>query len=503
LLLSLSGARAEVLDQCPSERVKFESLGWALLITSGMAVVSMWFALASALGVNGFLAFFPAVAWGFVIMGIDRWLITSLPLDAARRRLAMALPRLLLALLLGTLISTPFVLRIFNSEITAQMVVMKQERAAAFLTQQANSQVGKQVTYWRNNVANLQKVIVSRGVVSLDPAADPQVQSLTKQRTAELALQQQYYKAWQCQLYGGSGCPAGQGPLAKASQQNYENAKAQVAQLTTQIQQRETQLSATDKASQVARLTQAQNALPAAQAQLATAVARENALQQSFDIDNQHTNGLLIRLQALDQLSASNSTVNSARILLFLLFLVIECLPVSVKLLQQPGVYERILQAEKERELGDARQRYRRRRSAAGGASWQSGHPPASAGGQAGRSALDEIWHPSRTAVMPGGDLPDAEDRTPTIDVPPAHATFPGYGPPATRRGSRQTSQTRRDDAADRSMTPQSSRSGRVDTGELTAVDQALRGMDDGRAKGTPDTGTVSGIRLDYHDDDL
>ena len=32
-----------------------------------------------------------------------------------------------------------------------------------------------------------------------------------------------------------------------------------------------------------------------------------------------------------------------ARILLFLLFLVIECLPVTVKLLQQPGNYEQIL----------------------------------------------------------------------------------------------------------------------------------------------------------------
>ena len=41
----------------PSERARFESLGWAILITSCMAMISMWFALSSALGINGVLAF--------------------------------------------------------------------------------------------------------------------------------------------------------------------------------------------------------------------------------------------------------------------------------------------------------------------------------------------------------------------------------------------------------------------------------------------------------------
>ena len=101
----------------PSERTRFESLGWAILITSCMAMISMWFALSSALGVNGIIAFPVAVFWGLVIMGIDRWLITSMPIDG-RRKFAMAVPRVLLAILLGTLISTPLVLRIFQTEMT-------------------------------------------------------------------------------------------------------------------------------------------------------------------------------------------------------------------------------------------------------------------------------------------------------------------------------------------------------------------------------------------------
>jgi len=358
LLTAIAGARHEILEKCPTERVKFESLGCAILITSAMATISMWFALYSAMGVNAFVALIGALVWGLIIMGIDRWLVTSMP-PSGKRRLGIALPRLVLALLLGTIISTPIVLRIFQSEINAQITVIKQQRASEFLEQQQNSQVGAQVTYWGNDVSNLEKVIDSDGEVPLNPSADPEVQSLTKQRTTELALEQQYYKQWQCQLYGGPGCPKGNGPLAQASETSYHQAEAQVNLLNNEIQQRETQLTATDQASKQARLQQATIALPQAKEQYDTALARQDALQANFDAQNEDVNGLLIRLEALNQLSDRNFTVNSARVLLFLLFLTFECLPVTVKLLQQPGNYEKILQAAAERELGDARRAYR------------------------------------------------------------------------------------------------------------------------------------------------
>ena len=365
-LISLSGARSEILAQCPTERLKFQSLGWAILITSGMATVSMWFALYSALGVNPFVAALPALMWGLVIMGIDRWLVTSMPVGSSRRW-TIALPRVLLALLLGSLISTPLVLRIFQSEINTQISVIKAQRASAFLSEQQHSQVGRQVGYWRADVANLQKVIDSGGMVTINPSTDPQVQSLTRQRTAEQTQETRYYQQWQCQLYGGKGCSVkGNGPLAKASEASYHQAAAQVATLTREIQQRERQLSATDAASKRARYNQAKSALPAAQQQLTVAVARQNELQQTFDARNESTNGLLIRLQALNQLSGKSLTLNGARLLLFLLFLVIECLPVTVKVLQRPGNYEKILQTAAETELKEANRSYRRiRRSTA------------------------------------------------------------------------------------------------------------------------------------------
>ena len=357
-LINLAGAQPQILDQCPTERIKFQSLGWAILITSGIATVSMWLALYSAMGINAILALAIAILWGLVIMGIDRWLVTSIP-PRGSRRWQVALPRVILAILLGSLISTPIVLRLFQSEIDTQVSLIKQQRASAFLAEQQHSTVSQQVTSWQNQVAGLQNVINSGGQQPLNPSADPVIKSLTSQRTAELALEQKYFAQWQCQLYGGPTCTRGNGVLAQASQQSYDRAVQQVNTLTSEIPQRQNALSAQDKASQQTRYQQAASALPGAEKQLSTAAAAEDTLRNNFESNNAATNGLLIRLQALNQLSGKDFTLNAARLLIFLFFLVIECLPVTVKLMQQPGNYEEILQATADRELKVARKRIR------------------------------------------------------------------------------------------------------------------------------------------------
>ena len=395
-LVKLAGAQPQILERCPTERLKFQSLGWAILITSGIATVSMWFALYSAMGINPFLALLIALLWGLVIMGIDRWLVTSMPARGSKRW-KVAIPRVVLAVLLGSLISTPIVLRLFQSEINTQISVIKQQRASAFIASQQHSSVNQQVTYWRTQVANLEKVVNSGGQQPLDPSSDPVVQSLTSQRTKELGSEQTYYAQWQCQLYGqstgGSHCTRGNGVLAQASQQAYDGAVQQVGALTSEITQREKVLSAQDTASQQTRYQQAAGALPGAKEQLAAATAEENTLQSNFEANNFKTNGLLIRLQALNQLSGNDFTLNSARLLIFLFFLVIECLPVTVKLMQQPGNYEAILATTADQELKSARRNIR--------AQFGPARPegPAGPGGLAPTrvmrqpdSELDEIW---------------------------------------------------------------------------------------------------------------
>lgn len=425
LVLGLSGADEEILGYVPSERTRFESLGWAILITSCMAMISMWFALSSALGINGIVAIPVAVFWGLVIMGIDRWLITSMPADGSRK-FAMAVPRLLLAVLLGTLISTPLVLRIFQSEIDAQMAVMQQKNYSSFLSNQSGSQVNQQVTGYYNELQQLNTVINSRGAQTGNTAADPQLVAYTNQLTqlqSQLThwtgLKATYYKNYICQLYGGADCPKkGDGPAAKASYTSYQQATQQVTNTQTQIghvhgeiQARDQVLNSTSASSQRQRYQEALNQRPIVQGEYNTAVQRRNQLQATFYAQNQAAHGILMRLEALSQLSSGNFTVAASRILLFLLFLVIECLPVTVKLLQRPGQYEAALRAAKKAEQRDYEKFFSTRSRLR-----QAGLPPAGQAAAQGTAVAadprpDPIWN--RTRRMPTTlDTPD--DGTPT-----------------------------------------------------------------------------------------
>jgi hypothetical protein len=216
-----------------------------------------------------------------------------------------------------------------------------------------------------------------------------------------------------------------------------------------EIQQRDQQLTSTSKAAQQIRYQQALVAQPVVQGEYNTAVQRRNQLQASFYAQEQAAHGILMRLEALSQLSNGNLTVTGARFLLFLLFLVIECLPVTVKLLQRPGQYEAALEEAKNAERRDFKKAFATRsRFGPGGftngrfrnGSFPNGSFPNGQGGPA-ILQLEPEPGPSVGPIWNGGTRPlpitagDYEDRRPTERLQnPGHVDGGrgfGYGSPA------------------------------------------------------------------------
>lgn len=354
-LILLSGARPEVLDSCTGERARFHGLGGAILTTSSIAAVSMTFALASALKLFPPLAVLVGGVWGVAILSLDRWLVTSLPVEGGRR-FGFALPRLLLALLLGAVISTPLMLQIFKPEIDAEIVDIQQERVDAFARAQQSGETGQRIADLEKSAANLEAVIASRGEIALDPAADPRIQELNNSRKQAVRQRDAFYQEWQCQLYVGPPKCAkkGNGPLAKKAEDAYNNASRQVRDIDRQIQQRRRQLGDVQDAGKQSRLAQAQGGLPVVKAELDSLTRQQARLRDAFANENGGSDGLLLRLESLGRVSQDNPTLNSARILLFLFILLIECLPMVVKLMQRPGSYDRILIELEKQEVNSA-----------------------------------------------------------------------------------------------------------------------------------------------------
>jgi hypothetical protein len=124
----LGGADKAILAKVPMERVRFVGMAVTLLTTAGIAVASMIFALHDAVNVPLLPSVFLGLLWGIVILNLDRFLVVSMGSTRDRGRLAsIVIPRLLLALLLSTVIATPIVLRIFASDINAQLLTMQHD----------------------------------------------------------------------------------------------------------------------------------------------------------------------------------------------------------------------------------------------------------------------------------------------------------------------------------------------------------------------------------------
>ena len=368
LLIWLSGASPRILRQCPTERPKYTGIGSIIFVTSLIAAISMGFLLHEDVGATlGWAAAF-SILWGLAIAALDRWLTVSLDRQPAPLRyLFLALPRIALGILIGVVITVPLTMQIFRSDIDAQIAIDQQEEANAFFTSLSASPLSKKTAADQKSVTSLEEVINSDGAVPLNISKDPIVANLTLQRDQAQQQASNAYRAWQQQLYGtGPGSVAGNGPLAEVNHANYLSLTHQVSSLDSQIQDRERVVEEQANRAGATRLSQAQRETPAAQARLAADRAELNSLTVNGQQAINNNTGLLAHLQAFSQETSRSQVLSSAAFTIFMLFLLIQLLPIVVKVLLNLGsqnTYEKMVAYEEESWLRAAREDVARRQA--------------------------------------------------------------------------------------------------------------------------------------------
>ncbi|SDX74416.1 protein of unknown function [Modestobacter sp. DSM 44400] len=379
-LAVLAGARLDLLKVTPGARSKYVALGGVLLSTGALAAVSMSFALHMALSAWWPLALLLGLGWGVVIVNLDRMLLVGMGHDSSwLRNLGMAVPRLALAVLLGTVISTPLTLQVFSKEIEATMVTLQAEAAQQFTAGLDADPRYAPIPELQQKVADEQAVIASGGTA--DPNADPLVVAAQAERDAKQAVfdaatttfAELQAKA-QCELDGtcGSGhAGAGDAYLSAAAAAGQQAAVRDAAQAA--LDASEVSLASARDAAEAAAESADARSVVIAQADLVTDQASLTRLtdartagQANFEAENSDNTGILARLEAMDRLSQDRPLVGAAHLVLFLLFLSIELLPVLVKVLlnmAQPAAYDRLveLREAEEVEFEEIRREGRRR----------------------------------------------------------------------------------------------------------------------------------------------
>jgi Domain of unknown function (DUF4407) len=352
-LLTVAGANRDVLREAPKERGKQVAMGAVLVSTAGLAAVSASYALYLALHLPWLIAIAGGLVWGLVILNLDRWLVVSSPrLKSKVGTLAMALPRVVLAVLIGAVVSTPLTLAVFSAEIGVEVRKMAAEEEDAFTQQLDEDSRYAQLPQLREQMTVLQTDIAD-GVTPADVAEDPAVVALQarfadvdgRYQAAEVAYNQEIDGT------GGTG-DRGFGPATDARRADRDRLRVERDQLAHELEALKAQVTgqlldedAQNKVDQQAELDRLQ-ALVAdtEQSRAAEVAAHEEAVGTS--------DGILARLTALERIQDDNPTLATAHWLLFAFMTALECLPILFKTmlaLAPPSLYERLLALKEEK----------------------------------------------------------------------------------------------------------------------------------------------------------
>ena len=119
-----AGANRKVLRQCPTEYAKYAGIGGTILFTALMAMLSGGYALYTVFN-NNLAAIGFGIFWGLLIFNLDRFIVNTMYSDGkvtiSWQEFYSGLPRIIMAIFLGMVISTPLELKIYESEIDVRI----------------------------------------------------------------------------------------------------------------------------------------------------------------------------------------------------------------------------------------------------------------------------------------------------------------------------------------------------------------------------------------------
>jgi hypothetical protein len=291
-----AGAHQKLLKQFPSEHSKYSGLGGVLLATFVLATISGGYAVHTVFN-NWFWTLAFALIWGLIIFNFDRFLVSTMRKYGVSRRkqIWMAVPRILLALLIGLVIARPLELKIFEKEINVKMM------------------------------ENLHKKIqLNDSLLVLEYTAQIQTAETERQRavTRKLEIEDTLHRLQQAYVQeadgtGGSGL-RGIENITRLKMDAYHQAKAQYVP--------ELKLLAGVIASQDSLMN--------------TAKAGMEEKRKQFETGAAANMGFLERNKALSDLSKQEASVFWATLLISLLIILIEIGPVLSKLIMPVGPYD-------------------------------------------------------------------------------------------------------------------------------------------------------------------
>jgi hypothetical protein len=374
-LAILGGAEGEILDRVPGETPRFVQMFFVLAGTALVSAISMLFALTTGVQAAIWLAVPLALVWALIIFNLDRFLTSTMTSTKnVWRLIGLAIPRVIMAAIIGFVVAEPLVLQIFHNDIAREV-------ASTNITQSQSDQEALEsgpekiaLDAATERVAELENQAATGIVAGTESssASESAAQATVDDLTAKLAEQQtvidQARVLYQCELTGegagtvpgctgvngeGASSDAAQAQLAQA-QQTYDGLAEQLRVANEELASAGTAAKENTSTSETQNRQQAQDQLPAARDTYDRALAAYNDRADAVAQGNAGAIGLLSQISGLNRLSEKEPTILWAHLLIAALFFMIELLPVLVKVLTSygdPSLYEKAAAIRKQVDL--------------------------------------------------------------------------------------------------------------------------------------------------------
>lgn len=291
-----SGSNINVLKKTPTEINKHTGIGATIFFTGVFASLAGGYAIYTVFQ-SYFAAIFFGMIWGAMIFNLDRYIVSTLKMrKSAFRNFVGALPRVALALIIAIVIAKPMELKIFDSEIQAELALMQQENY--------KEQEDLLSARFEDEVAE-----TNQELLSLKQELSTKEQQ--RDRLDALAI-------GEADGTGGSQL-RNMGPIYRAKKQDALKAQLELddlyARLIPQIEEKEDKLLLLD--------------------------AKQNAELEA--LNRVELSGFAARIEALDRVSQKSSAIAMASLFIMLLFIAIETTPIFVKLISSRSPYDYVL----------------------------------------------------------------------------------------------------------------------------------------------------------------
>ena len=297
---------------------------------------------------------FPSLCfWGLLILNLDRYLTSNMQSTSSfKQALGMGNTSARHGGAVGVVISTPLVLKVFESDINAQMAyynIQHWDQSAEPLDASAFKQNVDRIQAEVTRLRQVQAGKTEAGGQSRCKSDKQRVAELEKSVNQQTKIADEAQKLYICERYGKgretladpNKCSPNPGPYGPFPQveADFNNQKKLLQDLEDQLQQARDTLNrdvSTSAGQQAGALKSAQDQaaqqLPLEESQLASARAKLAQMQDQVATATLMT-GILAQLRALFALGESNPLMNAAHWTIGSLFFMIELLPVIVKLM--------------------------------------------------------------------------------------------------------------------------------------------------------------------------